>query len=249
MDRIRAILYDAGHTLVRPRPDRDEVWSFLAHQLGTDIAAERRGDFPHPGAFFYARFGRDGLGAYTSDERARSFWAEYYARALREAGVDLPEETLRSAGYAVYDWYKDPEQWQLFPDTRAALEQAEEAGFVQGVISDWGTDLLPILHAHELTRHLDFVVASAVVGSSKPHPDIFRFALDRAGLAPSEAAYVGDSYIADVLGARNAGLLGVLIDRDGKAPAVDCPVARSLGDIPTIIEETLVLRTNGHRRP
>jgi len=245
MERIRAILYDAGHTLVRPRPDRDEVWSFLGHQLGVDLGKAQGSEFPNPGSFFYGRFGRDGLGAYTSDEHARSFWAEYYAVALTNAGVDLDRDTLLSAGYAVYDWYKDPEQWELFPDTRAALEAAEAAGFLQGVISDWGTDLLPILHAHELTRHLGFVVASAVVGASKPHPDIFRFALDRAGLQPAEAVYVGDSYIADVLGARNAGLSPVLIDRDGKAPAVDCPVVRSLTEVPALIEGGVLSGANG----
>ena len=46
MSRFRAIFYDAGHTLVRPRPEFDEVWDFLAHQLGIAIHAEQRTPFP-----------------------------------------------------------------------------------------------------------------------------------------------------------------------------------------------------------
>ncbi len=234
MTTVRAILYDAGRTLMRPKPQAHDIWEFLSHQLGLDLARERQ--LPDLGHFYYARLGKDGLGAYDSDARARSFWSEYYAQALLDAGVDLPRPELLSAGQAVYDWYQRPEQWEPYPETLEALDRAHERGLVQGVVSDWGTDLVPILHAHEVTRHLDFVVASAAVGAAKPHPDIFRFALARADLEPSEVLYVGDSYVADVLGARAVGIAPVLIDREGKAPAVDCPVVSSLLDVIRLVD-------------
>jgi len=222
----KAILYDAGRTLLRPRLEPPEIWDFLGDQLGLKLARERA--LPDVGHHFYSRIDKDGMGAYDTDEKTRSFWASYYIKAMREAGIDLPEQTLRSAADALYDWYQEPEQWQTYPETFQALERAEELGLKQGIISDWGTDLVPILHAHEVTKHLDFVVASAVVGSAKPHPDIFRYALIRARLQPHEVLYVGDSYISDVLGARTAGIEAVLLDREGRAPEVDCPVVTSL---------------------
>lgn len=234
MTTVRAILYDAGRTLMRPRPEAPEIWDFLARQLGVELARERT--LPDVGHFYYARLGQDGLGAYDSDARARSFWVEYYAQALLDAGVDLPREELRSAGHAVYDWYQRPEQWEPYPEAREALRLAHERGLRQGVVSDWGTDLAPLLHAHEVTRHLDFVVASAAMGAAKPHPDIFRFALARADLKPAQVVYVGDSYVSDVLGARAVGIAPVLIDREGTAPAVDCPVVTSLLEVLEILE-------------
>ena len=234
MATVRAIFYDAGRTLVQPRPQAPEIWDILSGELGVELARERT--FPDVEHFYYARLGRDGLGAYDSDARARSFWSEYYTEALLNAGVDLPREELRSAGDAVYDWYQRPEQWEPYPDVLEALRRAHKQGLVQGVISDWGTDLVPILHAHEVTQHLDFVVASAAVGTAKPHPDIFRYALARADLSPHDVAYVGDSYVADVLGARAVGIAPVLLDRDGNAPAVDCPVVSSLLDVLDLFE-------------
>lgn len=234
---IRAIFYDAGHTLVRPRAEIDEVWDFLAHQLGISIAQEHRGAFPDVAAFFYSRLGEDGLGSYASDRAARAFWTEYYAFALRDIVPDLPLEEIRSAGEALYDWYAEPAQWQPFPETIAALEAAQARGLVQGVVSDWGSDLLPILHAHEITRLMDFVVASAVVGSSKPHREIFLYALGRANVRAEETVYVGDSYLADVLGSRGAGLHPILIDRAGKAPPIDAPVVRSLTDVLAVVDK------------
>ena len=83
---------------------------------------------------------------------------------------------------------------------------------------------------------MDFVVASAVVGSSKPHRDIFLYALGRAGVRADETVYVGDSYLADVLGSRGAGLHPVLLDRDGAAPSIDAPVIRSLADLLAVVD-------------
>ncbi len=235
---IRAIFYDAGHTLVRPRPEIDEVWDFLARQLNIDIHPEQRGEFPDVASFFYARLGEDGLGSYASDAKARAFWSEYYAYALRDVAPGLPRDEILSAGAALYDWYADPAQWQPFPEVVAALRAARDRGLVQGVVSDWGSDLLPILHAHEITLLMDFVVASAVVGSSKPHRDIFLYALGRAGVRAEETIYVGDSYLADVLGSRGAGLHPVLIDREGKAPpSIDAPVVGSLLDVLRVADE------------
>jgi len=234
MTKTRAVLYDAGRTLVRPRPEAPEIWDFLAAQLGIELARERT--LPDVGHFYYARLGEDGLGAYDSDARARSFWSNYYAQALIDAGVDLARDELMSAGDALYDWYQQPEQWQPYPEVLETLSRAHERGLVQGVISDWGTDLIPILHAHDVTRHLDFVVASASVGTAKPHPDIFRFALGRADLQPAEVLYVGDSYVSDVLGARAVGIRPVLIDREGRAPSLDCPVVTSLLDVLDLVE-------------
>jgi len=232
---IRAIFYDAGHTLVRPRAEIDEVWDFLAHQLGMHIPEERRTAFPDVAAFFYSRLGEDGLGSYASDRAARAFWSEYYAYALQPVAPGLPREEILSAGNALYDWYAEPAQWEPFPETIDALERGRARGLVQGVVSDWGSDLLPILHAHEITRLMDFVVASAVVGSSKPHREIFLYALARAGVGAGETVYVGDSYLADVLGSRAAGLHPVLIDREGKAPPIDAPVVRALTDVLDVV--------------
>lgn len=234
---IRAIFYDAGHTLVRPRAEIGEVWDFLAHQLGIDIAEEHRGPFPDVHAFFYTRLGEDGLGSYASDAKARAFWTEYYAFALAPIADGLTRGQIESAGSALYDWYNEPAQWQAFPEVTRALDAARDRGLIQGVVSDWGSDLLPILHAHEITRRMDFVVASAVVGSSKPHRDIFLYALGRAGVRAEETIYVGDSYLADVLGSRSAGLHPVLIDREGRMPAIDAPVIGDLTDLLRIADE------------
>ena len=66
----------------------------------------------------------------------------------------------------------------------------------------------------------EFVVDSHEVGVAKPDPAIFHAALERMGLEPSNAWYVGDSVFHDVNGARAAGLSrALLVDPYGLGPA------------------------------
>jgi len=72
---------------------------------------------------------------------------------------------------------------------------------------------------------------SFVVGLRKPDPAIFRLALERLGLDPREAVYVGDSYGHDALPALALGLGAVLVDPLDLHPESICPRVRSLGGL------------------
>lgn len=230
---IRALIYDCGHTLLRPRAGFAELCEMLAAQHGHSLdpeAFERA--LPHVSVMGY----RD-QAMYTADHSSRAGWAWYYAGALGEL-LGAPAAEMEPVGSAIYDWYCDPAQWEPYPDVEHVLAEGKRRGFVQGVLSDWGSELLPILKALDLTKYLDFVVVSAVIGFAKPGNEIFREALLRANVDPHEAIYVGDSYIADVLGARSAGMQAVLLDREGRAPAVDCPVIAGLDEVLAMAEDS-----------
>jgi putative hydrolase of the HAD superfamily len=73
------------------------------------------------------------------------------------------------------------------------------------------------------------VTTSEEVGVEKPDPAIFLKAMGKSGLEPKRCVYVGDVPEIDILGARNAGMTQVWLDRNR--------LARRLGDIQKI--ETL----------
>jgi len=80
------------------------------------------------------------------------------------------------------------------------------------VISNSNGTIKRILTRLELLPLVDFALDSSEEGVEKPQPAIFERALARAGVVAAEAAYVGDLYSIDVLGARRAGLRAVLLD-------------------------------------
>lgn len=68
-----------------------------------------------------------------------------------------------------------------------------------------------------LAPYVDVLVASQEAGVSKPDPEIFRIALDRAGVSADDAVMVGDSWANDVAGARGAGIRAIWFN-PGRAP-------------------------------
>jgi putative hydrolase of the HAD superfamily len=74
---------------------------------------------------------------------------------------------------------------------------------------------------YELTKHglldyFEFLVSTADYGLRKPHPQIFRVGLQKAGVSPESAWYVGNSLQFDVEGALQVGMTPVWYNRVGQ---------------------------------
>lgn len=65
-------------------------------------------------------------------------------------------------------------------------------------------------------NHFEFVLVSSDYAFRKPHPLMFRIALQKAGLAPERVWFCGDSMEADILGAHRAGMFPVLYEGEGE---------------------------------
>jgi putative hydrolase of the HAD superfamily len=85
-----------------------------------------------------------------------------------------------------------------------------------------------------LDRYVDALVVSGEEGISKPDPEIFRRALARVPCEAGEAVMLGDSWAADVAGARAAGIRAVWFNRHAlprPEPAGDVVEIRALEPI------------------
>jgi putative hydrolase of the HAD superfamily len=76
---------------------------------------------------------------------------------------------------------------------------------------------------------------SELVGSPKPYPLIFKYALFKLNLKPKEIIYVGDRLDNDIAGAKNLGIPAVLLVRNQKNAPTEIPqslkVIHSLRDL------------------
>jgi FMN phosphatase YigB (HAD superfamily) len=161
-------------------------------------------------------------------------WTGFYSAVYREAGVEADEATLKACAAGVYECYLAPGAWKLYPDVLPTLVALRERGYTVGVISDWGSMLIgKVLLPLGVGRYIDFMVVSTVQREAKPGYGLYREALARAGVPARHAIHVGDNYISDVLGARSAGIEGVLLDREGarRDTSLDCPRIESLEEL------------------
>jgi HAD superfamily hydrolase (TIGR01509 family) len=116
---------------------------------------------------------------------------------------------------------------EMGDSTHALLESLRSRGLKLGLVSN-AFDPPELLHRDlgrmGLAERLDVAVFSSEVGRRKPDPLIFRTALDRLGVEPGRALFVGDSLEADIAGAAGLGMRTVQAvwfradDADGPEP-------------------------------
>ena len=134
----------------------------------------------------------------------------------------------------LFDLFARPATWCIFEDVAPVLDTLRRMGVRLAVVSNWDSRLDTLLRRLGLRDRFEFVLTSARAGYRKPDPRIFQLALDKLGLPADAVAYVGDSYEDDFVGAKQAGIMPVLIDREGWNPP-GIPSIRSLGDLPRFI--------------
>lgn len=97
-------------------------------------------------------------------------------------------------------------------------------GYRLGVVSN--TNDLTLVPGHlarfGLAEVFDDVVLSVEVGYRKPHPAIYRTALEQLDSEPGRTLFIGDTFEADYAGPKRAGMHTLLItDGHDHVPATD----------------------------
>jgi putative hydrolase of the HAD superfamily len=228
----RLVCLDAGFTLLSPRRTLAQSLAGVLEQHGHVIGqAELQAAWEAADAWFWDDYHRPDNATWTDDALIEATWRDYHTRMLRELGMEEQRQLLD----LVLESQFAPDAWGVYADVIPMLQELRDGGSAICVISDWGSNLEGILASLGLDRYLDFVLASGAAGLAKPDPAFFRLAAARAGVDPADAVMVGDSYRADVLGARAAGMDGVLLDRAGDATVEDVQVIRSLAELPSLV--------------
>jgi putative hydrolase of the HAD superfamily len=222
--RPRAIFLDALGTLVALAEPWPAFTSLLREDHGVDVdEADARlallAEMRHYRSHCVSAGDQTSLAALRL-ECAQIVIDKLGAPAAAIAPAELVPTLLAALRFVAYD------------DAAPALARGRAPGTLLGVVRNWGISLHDVLRATGLQAMLDAVVTSAEVGHSKPDPAIFAAALERARVRPEEAVHIGDSLEEDVLGARAAGIEGVLLDRGGAGsePPEGLRVIASLGE-------------------
>jgi putative hydrolase of the HAD superfamily len=207
---IKAVFFDLYQTIVKFDPPREEIQSKVLAEYGIQVAPEKLA-YPLVVAdeYMYAEHARLPFGK-RSDEERKAIWGQYQAIVLKEAGIEPKRELI---GGILGRMQQIKFERALFDDVMPALNGLRDRGLILGLISNVDSDIKAILDKLGLSPLLSVVVTSLDSGYVKPQPEIFKEAARRADISPAESAYVGDQYQIDVIGAQNAGMRGILLDR------------------------------------
>ncbi|MCA1562256.1 MAG: HAD family hydrolase [Acidobacteria bacterium] len=161
----------------------------------------------------------------------------YFNSILTTAGIPLSADT-QAALDDLQIYHRAHNLWELVPpDVLPALTTLRAHGLALTIVSNANGTLCAHVARLGLAAHLDFVLDSCDLGVEKPDPRLFEAALERSRARRETTIHVGDLYEVDVVGARNAGIRGVLLDQAGLYEGIDCPRVRSLTELVGQIED------------
>lgn len=225
---LETVFLDAGGVLVFPN------WSRISEGLA------RHGVLIGPDALARAdplakRTLDDSRTIEATDDAGRG-WL-YFNLILNAAGVPVTAAT-DAALAELHAYHQESNLWELVPPgVPLALAALRARGLKLTVVSNANGRLRLLFDRLALTGCVDCLLDSHDEGIEKPDPRYFEIALARSGARRETTIHVGDLYQVDVVGARAAGLRGVLLDEAGLYPDADCPRVRSLAELVDRIAE------------
>lgn len=160
-------------------------------------------------------------------EHAHETRRELFARVLAEAGDTDTDPTAFATAYRE----RIGTEIHPVPGVERLLADLRRIGPI-GLVTNG-----PVEAQRDKLRRLgwtdtfDTVVISGAVGRAKPDPLPFEVACDRLGVEPASVVHVGNDPVADVEGAKNAGLKAIFVENGVHDETLD--------PVPTVSRESL----------
>lgn len=233
---MQAILFDRGNTLI---------------QFGeTDYGAGQKlilASVRPPNTIDAAAFDRfedeffERLDFYREHANLECNLLHYYELLARYFGIQFDksyEELCRGYHFTA-------ERISLLPGAQHVLAGLKRAGFRLGLVTNTSLPHAIIVEEFQqlaLYEYFDTVVCSSEIVFRKPDRVMFEVALRALNVGPNEAMFVGDSYHADVIGAKQVGMKAVWLNPDRKPapgevrPDYDIAGLEEILKLPAIVE-------------
>jgi HAD superfamily hydrolase (TIGR01509 family) len=233
---IRAALFDLGNTLVSYHQP-SQFMSILRRSLDaclltlghSPLGREAQTELVHQALELNQE--RADLAVWPLEERLRVLFSHYMPdAAMTERLSHAFLEPIFSTA-------------QVSHDALSVLGGLKRRGVKTAIVSNtpWGSSgraWRSELSRHDLLQAVDAVVFCTDVGWRKPHPTLFRRALQMLGASATDAVFVGDDPVWDVEGADAAGLRPILLaSRPHQRGSAQLTVATSLPDVLSKIDQ------------
>ncbi len=235
---IKAVLFDMFDTLIMIErnhafysPSIRQTYEYL-RKKGVAITFD---DFEK--AYVEAR---DALYALADPKMEEPHFNLRIVNALKKLGYSFTEEDEVVAG-ATNAFCETFMTFVRIDDDAVNVLKKLQANYKLGIVSNFALPecVAKLLQKHDLARFFDVVIVSGAVNKRKPSPEIFRNALDKLGVEPSQAAFVGDTVDADVLGPKRLGMKTVYIERRPQKDLENThpdQTIKSLAELPAALE-------------
>lgn len=205
---IKAVIFDLDNTLY----DYDSINNKAVEYAGRWLSEETGISYDK----FQEAFdqGRALTKKYMRDCAAQHNRIIYFQKTSEVLGINPIKYSLEL--YEKY-WGYMLDNMQLTKGADRLFERLKQSGIKIAICTDLTTHIQHRkLRKLQIADYVDVFVSSEEADAEKPDIKMFNMAIDKLGVQPKEALYVGDSYEKDVMGAKNAGVRPVWFNPHGK---------------------------------
>jgi len=219
LPEIDAVVLDCGDTLLELRPGREAICGEVLSGLGAAFEPERiRLAYRIADALLKQRSSE-----VDTPEKKAAFYTEFNTLLACVLGIESRAADFDRGLQAAFAAKR---HWSAIEGAREALERLGERWPLH-VLANWDLRLSEHLERNGMLALLTSALPSQELGAEKPDARAFEAFRARTGVDPARAVYVGNEYVADVVGSRRAGFTPLLLDREGFfGAATDCAVFR-----------------------
>ena len=226
---VDAVFFDVDFTLIHPgRAFNGEGYRAFAARHGLRVDASRFEEAVREASIELERL-QDGV--YRPEPFLR-----YVSRVLTRMGA--VGDGIEACSLEIYDEWALCHHFTLYDDVTPALAALHRAGYRIGLISNTHRCLDSFQSHFELGPYISAAVSSSDHGYLKPHPSIFRAALDRVGTCAGGRGDGGGQRDARhrrrAPGGHGRGAAGQVGERAPET-ADGVPVIRSLAELPDLL--------------
>ncbi|MBK1876592.1 HAD-IA family hydrolase [Pelagicoccus mobilis] len=196
---IKAITFDAGHTLYHPYPSVGAVYQEVMRQHGLDYPEDQLEE-GFRRAFRSVSKDKTVL---DGEQREWSYWQSIVKESISHLS---PQPSDFDALFLdLWNEFGKGNRWKPESTAKETLTELRKRGYKIAVLSNWDSRVHQVLAETDFTPLLDHVFVSSEIGHEKPDREIFSHCEAKLELTPEQILHIGDSFQHDIEGASAAG--------------------------------------------
>jgi len=209
---IRAVLFDLGNTLIYDKEPWENLYLRADKALwnslhGYGVKSSPRELYGRHKTLFHLYY------KLRENDLEEPGIGKVLQELLIQNNIHLSEGELRAALHLMYRITQA--NWFAEDDAIPMLVTLKQRGFRLGIISNGADDqnTYALIDKANLRPYFEYIISSAAFGKRKPHPGIFQDALKHFQVPPEQAVMIGDTFEADIVGARQVGMNSIWVTR------------------------------------
>ena len=219
---IKAVLFDAVGTLLRPEPSVASAYCAAGRRYGSNLSVREIAD--RFARSISVRFEEDLPRSSQSSAADHATSPQWELLRWRKIVGDVFEDVAdRDPLFRdLWSHFARPSSWRLYDDVTGCICSLQSRGLTLGIASNFDDRLAGICRALEPIAECPHIFYSSGLGYRKPSPSFFARIETALRLDPAELLLVGDDFENDYVAARAAGWNAILLNRLGEPHDAEC---------------------------